>query len=230
MLKTVVIYGQNHKGSTYHIAHSLAEKIGGDITEYFLPRDFGEFCLGCNTCFFKTADHCPHYAKLQPIIKSLDESDVIILASPVYVYHVAGPMKAFLDHFGNRWMVHCPEESMFKKQGVCICTAAGGGMKSTLKDMVDSLSFWGVARIRKYGKAVMAVNWEGVSDKKKALIDKDMTFLANKIIKNSKNVRASLKTKLLFYCMIFVQRISKNPKDTKYWNDKGWLKDKRPWK
>ena len=47
MLKTVVIYGQNHKGSTYHIAHSLAEKIGGDITEYFLPRDFGEFCLGC---------------------------------------------------------------------------------------------------------------------------------------------------------------------------------------
>ena len=36
----------------------------------------------------------------------------------VYVYHATGSMKAFLDHYGYRWMVHCPEESMFKKQGV----------------------------------------------------------------------------------------------------------------
>ena len=50
MLKAVIIHGQNHKGSTYHIAHMLAEKIEGEITEFFLPRDFGEFCVGCNTC------------------------------------------------------------------------------------------------------------------------------------------------------------------------------------
>ncbi len=62
---------------------------------------------------------------------AMDEADVIILASPVYVYHSTGAMKAFLDHYGYRWMVHSPEESMFKKQGVCISTAAGAGMKST---------------------------------------------------------------------------------------------------
>lgn len=53
-------------------------------------------------------------------------------------------MKAFLDHYGYRWMVHRPEESMFRKQGVCISTAAGAGLKSTNKDMADSLFFWGV--------------------------------------------------------------------------------------
>ena len=46
-MKTVIIHGQSHMGSTYHIAHELAEKIGGEITEFFLPRDFGEFCVGC---------------------------------------------------------------------------------------------------------------------------------------------------------------------------------------
>ena len=61
----------------------------------------------------------------------MDEANVIILASPVYVFHATGAMKAFLDHYGYRWMVHSPEESMFKKQGVCISTAAGAGMKST---------------------------------------------------------------------------------------------------
>lgn len=75
-MKITIIHGQSHKGSTYHIAHMLAEKINGEMTD------------------------------------ALDEADVIILASPVYVYHATGAMKAFLDHYGYRWMVHCPEESM----------------------------------------------------------------------------------------------------------------------
>lgn len=40
-----------------------------------------------------------------------------------------------------------------------ISTAAGGGMKSTNKDIMDSLNFWGVGKIFTYGKAVTAVNW-----------------------------------------------------------------------
>ncbi len=75
----------------------------------------------------------PHYEKLRPI--TMDDADVIILASPVYVYHATGAMKSFLDHYGYRWVPHCPEEKMFHKQAVCISTAAGGGIKNTNKDM-----------------------------------------------------------------------------------------------
>ena len=147
-MKTVIIHGQSHQGSTYHIAHDLAEKLDGDITEFFLPRDFGEFN--------DSEKKCPHYAKLAPLTEAMDAADVIILASPVYVFHATGAMKAFLDHYGYRWMVHSPEGAMFSKQGVCICTAAGAGMRSTLKDMKDSLFYWGVARIYKYGVGVAA--------------------------------------------------------------------------
>ena len=77
-------------------------------------------------------------------------------------------------------MVHTPEESMFKKQEVCISTAAGAGMKSTNKDMADSLLFWGVARRYNYGAGVAAVNWNGVSEKKKKAIDKATSSLAKK--------------------------------------------------
>ena len=34
-MKTVIIHGQSHKGSTYHMARLLADKIGGEITEFF---------------------------------------------------------------------------------------------------------------------------------------------------------------------------------------------------
>ena len=58
--------------------------------------------------------HCPYAGRKinGEMTDALDEADVIILASPVYVYHATGAMKAFLDHYGYRWMVHCPEESM----------------------------------------------------------------------------------------------------------------------
>ena len=229
-MKTVIIHGQSHQGSTYHIAHGLAEKLGGEITKFFLPRDFGEFCLGCNTCFNDSEKKCPHYAKLAPLTEAMDAADVIILASPVYVFHVTGAMKAFLDHYGYRWMVHSPEGSMFSKQGVCICTAAGAGMRSTLKDMKDSLFYWGVARIYKYGVGVAAVNWDGVSEKKKKAIYKAATRIAEKIACRSGKVTPGLKTRAVFFVMHLLQRKGINPRDAEYWQELGWTGKKRPWK
>lgn len=192
-MKIVIIHGQSHKGSTYHIAHMLAEKINGDIKEFFLPRDFDEFCVGCIKCITDSEQKCPHHEKLKPLTEAIDEADVIILASPVYVFHATGAMKAFLDHYAYRWMAHSPEESMFNKQGVCISTAAGAGMKSTNKDMMDSLFFWGVAKRYKYGIAVAAVDWNGVSEKKKKVIDKATSRIAHKIVHNSENVKPDIK-------------------------------------
>ena len=142
----------------------LSAKIGGYVTEFFLPRDFNSFCTGCTSCFEKSEKLCPHYKELEPLTKAIDNADVIILASPVYVYHATGAMKVFLDHYGYRWMVHRPEEKMFSKQAVCISTAAGAGMKSTNKDMADSMFFWGIGKTYKYGVAVMEISWDRVKD------------------------------------------------------------------
>ena len=229
-MKTVIIHGQNHKGSTYHIARQVADKIGGDITEFFLPKDFGEFCSGCTTCFMKDEKKCPHFEKLSPITEAIDDADIIILASPVYVYHATGAMKAFLDHYGYRWMVHRPEERMFKKQGVCISTAAGAGMKSTNKDMADSLFFWGVAKIYKFGIGVAAVEWKSVPEKKKNKIKKATDSIAEKIIKSNGKVKPGLKTKGFFFLMRMIQKKGWNEKDINYWKEKGWDKKSRPWK
>ena len=200
-MKIVIIHGQSHEGSTCCIARLLAKKLNddiGDTTEFFLPRDFGSFCTGCTTCFTRSEEKCPHYKKLQPITEAMDEADVIILASPVYVYHATGAMKAFLDHYGYRWMVHRPNEKMFGKQAVCISTAAGAGTGSTNKDMADSAFFWGCGRIYKLGIGVRATAWNEVDPKIKAKTERRVAAIADRIIKRNGKVRPMIKTKLFF--------------------------------
>lgn len=229
-MKTVIIHGQSHKGSTYHIARMVAEKIGGEITEFFLPRDFGEFCVGCTNCFVESETKCPHYEKLIPITDVMDTADVIILASPVYAYHASGAMKAFLDHLAYRWMVHSPEGAMFKKQGVCISTAAGAGTKSANRDMMDSLFFWGVAKRYQFGMPVAATDWESISAKKMAKIEQTTSRIAGKIVKNDGKVKPGIKTKGLFFVMHLMQKNGYNPRDVKYWKERGWTEKNRPWR
>ena len=229
-MKVCVVYGQSHKGSTYHIARSLAERLTQEIHEVFLPRDFNDFCLGCTTCFIKGEEHCPHAAKLAPITQALDEADVIILASPVYVFHATGGMKNLLDHYGYRWMAHRPEEKMFHKQAVTISTAAGMGVKSTNKDMADSLFYWGISRIYSCGVPVAATSWEGVSEKKKRKVDKRLDKIAKAIKRREGRVKLTLKGRFLFSVMRMFHKNGWNPKDKEYWSAKGWLGKARPWK
>ena len=56
--------------------------------------------------FYFYIGKCPHYKDLSVIIEAIDHADVLILSSPVYVYHATGAMMDFLDHFGTWWVVH----------------------------------------------------------------------------------------------------------------------------
>ena len=229
-MKITILHGQSHKGSTYHIARMLADKLEGEVTEFFLPRDFGEFCVGCTQCFEQSETLCPHYEKLQPITQAIDQADVLILASPVYVYHATGAMKALLDHYGYRWMVHRPQEAMFRKQGVCISTAAGAGIKTTNRDMADSLFFWGVPKIYRYGVAVLETSYTRVNAKIKANIDRRTTKLAQTIRRKHGRVKPGLKTKGFFAIVRMLHKIGWNEADIIYWKEKGWEEKARPWK
>ncbi len=100
-MKIAVIHGQSHKGSTYNVAKELYGKLGGEVMEFFLPRDFDGVCRGCAACFENEAK-CPDYEKLRPVTEAMDSADVIIFTSPVYVMHATGSMKSFLDHYGYR--------------------------------------------------------------------------------------------------------------------------------
>ncbi len=231
-MKITVINGQNHKGSTYNIGKLLTDKLSGEVTEVFLPKDFEYNCTGCNKCFMENESKCPHYESLKKITDAIDEADLLIFTTPVYVMHCTGQMKSLLDHYGYRFMVHRPEEKMFSKQAVVISTAAGAGMKCACKDITDSLFYWGVPRIYTIKSAVAATSWDGVNLKKKQKLEKIAESTAKKInFAYGRKISVPFKTKFMFNMMKMMQeKVMKNGTDFEYWKQKGWFSKKRPWK
>ena len=231
-MKIVMLNGQNHKGSTYNIGRMIADKIEGEneIKEFFFPRDLNHFCAGCYKCI-EAFETCPYYDEKKQIIDAIDEADILIVTTPTYCMHMSAPLKAFFDLTFDMWMVHRPMESMFKKRAVIVSTAAGTGTKSAIKDVEDCLFYLGVPKIYKFGMAVQAMNWNGVAVNKKEKIDRITNGIAKKL-SNPGSPSVGIKMNFMFGIMKIMQKKGWNssPVETKYWQDKGWLDGKKPWK
>lgn len=229
-MKIVLIHGQNHKGSSYHIGRLIADKLETDnqITEFFLPKDLEHFCLGCYRCI-EDETQCPFYTQKKVIMEAIEKAEILIFTTPTYCMRASAPMKNFMDLTFTYWMAHKPRKVMFEKKAIVISTAAGTGMKSAMKDISNTLFYWGVPYIRYYGIAVQAMNWQQVSEDKKAKIQKDTTKLANMLLRNK--VRVGLKTKFMFQMMRMMQKadLGSSPVEKKYWQENGWLDGNRPW-
>lgn len=158
-MKIVLIHGQNHKGSSYHVDRMIAEKISNkkEITEFFLPKDLNHFCLGCFNCIEDDAK-CPFYDDKKQIMDAVEKADLLIFTTPTYCMRASAPMKSFFDLTFTYWMVHRPRECMFKKRAVVVSTAAGNGTKTAIKDIANALENWGIPQIIKYGMSVQAMS------------------------------------------------------------------------
>ena len=228
-MKICVIYGTERKGCTWHIAQEVLTRLPeAEVTEFFLPRDCPDSCISCFRCF-NEENHCYHSEAAQKILTAMLEADVILLTSPVYALHLTGQMKTFLDHYANMWMVHKPNGGMFCKRGLVIAAASGPVYRAALREMKDSLDFWGIARTYKMGFALMEISWDRLSIKLKRKITRRAEKTAAKLRRNAAG--PGLKTMLLFYAMRLVHKhVWKDSSDAKWWREHGWLGRQRPWK
>lgn len=231
-MKIVMLNGQNHKGSTYHIGRMIADRIEGEneITEFFLPRDLNHFCTGCYKCI-EEQTACPFYPDKIKIIDAIDAADILIVTTPTYCMHMSAPLKSFFDLTFDMWMSHRPMQSMFRKRAVIVSTSAGAGAKSAMKDVKDCLFYLGVPYVIKYGMAVQAMNWEGISADKMKKIDRKTDIIAKKL-SSKKRPSVGIKTRFMFMMMGMMQKKGWNssPVETQYWKEYGWLDGQKPWK
>ena len=231
-MKIVLIHGQNHKGSSYNIGRGVVERMEGEkeITEFFLPSDLNHFCVGCYACI-DDESKCPFYQEKKRIMDAVEVADLLVFTTPTYCMRASAPMKSFIDMTFTYWMVHRPRKCMFEKKALVVSTAAGSGMKTAIKDITDTLLYWGVPYVKTYGVAVQAMNWDSVSSKKKEQMEKKMQQLA-KALSNGRKPRVGIKTKGLFAIMRMMQKgdMGSSPTEKIYWENQGWLGSGRPWK
>ena len=160
----------------------------------------------------------------------IEDADLLVFTTPTYCMHASAPMKSFIDLTFTYWMSHRPRKCMFSKKALVVSTSAGSSSKSAIKDVTNTLFYWGVPYIKSYGLAVHAMNWDMVGTKKKETIDKYTTKLAKKL-SNQGTPKVGIKTRFLFKIMAGMQSagFGSSPIEKEYWEKNGWLKKERPW-
>lgn len=78
-----------------------ARKAGGDTEKVVLERLDLRGCRECERCF--PNGRCVLKDDMQPIYKSLDELDVIVIASPIFFSGLTAQMKMMIDRCQCLW-------------------------------------------------------------------------------------------------------------------------------
>ena len=74
-----------------------AREAGAETEVVYLKGKKIEYCLGCFTCWTKTPGVCVHRDDMPELLEKIRPADVLVYASPLYIYTVTAQMKAFLD-------------------------------------------------------------------------------------------------------------------------------------
>jgi len=101
-MKTLLVNGSPHtvKGVHVSILDTFEEglrKAGSEVTRINAYGQSIQPCLGCFTCWTRTPGECIQEDDMKTLLPLVAQSDILTLATPVYVDGMTGPMKTFLD-------------------------------------------------------------------------------------------------------------------------------------
>jgi multimeric flavodoxin WrbA len=103
-MKLIAVCGSARKqGNTSKMLHQVIEgaKSAGAETEFvnLFDLDYKD-CISCYACKLKgrkSFGHCTLNDELKPLLECIEQSDVIVLGSPVYYGNLSGQMRSFTD-------------------------------------------------------------------------------------------------------------------------------------
>lgn len=229
-MNVVVITGTAVKGCTHQLKEMFLSSLPSqkNITAFTLPTDLPHFCSGCKACFLKSELQCPHSKYTTAIWEAIQQADLLVFAYPVYVMRAPAQVKALLDHFAYRFMVHRPDPKMFNKRAVILTQSIGAPNKSAQKDVLTSLNWWGVSNVKLLGFGLTeGIQWEELSQKKRNKIALKIQKFAQEY-HYEREIKSKLKVKLLFWLAKNLHKKAIKSStcltaDNKYWLDMGLI-------
>ncbi|WP_296031384.1 flavodoxin family protein [uncultured Treponema sp.] len=132
MSRILVLNGSVRRGgNTELLAQSFAEGARkNNSVEIVSVADFKvNPCIGCNSCFKREGNACFQNDDMTKIYKKLKNTDILVIASPVYFYGISAQLKAVIDR------LHTPMRDSFpiKKLALILVGAA------SLPEMFDAV-------------------------------------------------------------------------------------------
>lgn len=98
-----------------------AEKGGHTVAEFDVCRMNIKGCLACEFCHGKGEGRCVQQDDMHKIYAELADTEMLVLASPIYYHGISGQLKCAIDRFYSALYPKAPESlkyvSMFLASG-----------------------------------------------------------------------------------------------------------------
>ena len=113
------------RGNTSKMAAAFeqaASSAGHETVTFNVCRMEIKGCIACESCHGKgEAGKCTQKDDMQKIYKRLSETDMLVLAAPIYYHGISGQLKCAIDRFYSALYPEAPESlkyiSMFMASG-----------------------------------------------------------------------------------------------------------------
>ena len=127
------------KGNTALILGPFLEGLqekGADVELFYTKKLKIKPCQGEFNCWLKTPGECIHKDDMQMLLPKLAAADVLVLATPVYVDGMTGPLKNLLDR-----IIPMAQPFIELRDGHCRHPGRNGSKNSRLV-LVSNCGFW----------------------------------------------------------------------------------------
>jgi len=186
-MKVTIFNGSPRKnGNTAAMTSSLKEKLkaaGADAEEYFLYDMKIKGCMNCNACRSSDAlKECAIKDDANALLKKFVSSDLIVFASPIYMWHLTASLNAFIERLHSLCRHEPPAVNKMKGKRIAIAMTMGDD-EYVAADVVNSLiMFCGYFEIVYAG--AFAVPFADKEQIMRPLYQEKMRDFVNKIIKS----------------------------------------------
>lgn len=99
---TVLVGSPRKGGNTETLADALIAGVraaGGEAVKYSLRGKKIGSCLSCDYCM--THDHCALKDDMAEVYSLMEQTDVLVFASPIYFYGMSAQLAALINRFHN---------------------------------------------------------------------------------------------------------------------------------
>ena len=211
--QVVALLGGKRDGNTHNLLkylESLLNQNDIDLNIIILNERDLQDCKGCENCVLGTG--CAIKDDMSNIMKVAEDSDGIIVASPVYNNNVSGKMKMFIDRT-VKW-AHSP--MLTSKPYIGLSTTSSSGLKMTLKYLTIVGVNWGAhpGRIGNIWASKRSTNM-----KKNKIVLSRFIFA---IKQDPKNHRVNLNQVIKFQTKKVLAK-TVFPNDLEHWQRNNWL-------
>ena len=185
-MKVTIFNGSpRKKGNTATLTASLKDKIkaaGASVSEYFLYHMDIKGCMNCGSC--RTKDGLKECVIKDDAVKLLDKfvsSDLIIFASPIYMWHLTASLNAFIERLHSLCRHDDPAVNRMKGKRIAMAMTMGDDEYVAADAVNAMIMFCDYFEIRYEG--AFAVPFAGKEQIMRPLYQEKMDDFVKKIIK-----------------------------------------------